>query len=265
MGKRIGPEQEPTIIMASEIDAALADSTPIETNDQEPLPIEPPRQIQPAVRRPEQNGLAKHEGNGSAIRKADVPIGTDGQLRPTSLEGLWRVAELYFASGMCPQGVDSVPKMFIALECGLAIGLSPSQALQNVMVVNNRPTIWGDAALAVVQASGLLVDINERIEGTGDNMAAICEAKRRDRESPVIRTFSVADAKLARLWGKSGPWTNYPKRMLQVRARTFTLRDLFPDFLRGVGIREEVDDYDDRTNGQQKAAELTNRLAGATQ
>jgi hypothetical protein len=66
--------------------------------------------------------------------------------------------------------------------------------------------------------------------------------KRRDR-SPVVRTFSEADAKKAGLWGKAGPWQQYPSRMLQMRARSWALRDAFPDALRGLGIREEVADY----------------------
>ena len=60
---------------------------------------------------------------------------------------------------------------------------------------------------------------------------------------PTTRTFSQEDAKRANLWGKAGPWTAYPKRMLQMRARSFALRDSFPDALKGVGISEEVRDY----------------------
>ncbi len=43
--------------------------------------------------------------------------------------------------------------------------------------------------------------------------------------------------------GKQGPWTQYPERMLKLRARGFTLRDAFPDVLKGIKAREEVEDY----------------------
>ncbi len=56
------------------------------------------------------------------------------------------------------------------------------------------------------------------------------------------KTFSMTDAKLAGLLGKSGPWTQYPKRMRQMRARAFALRDVFPDVLRGMPVAEEVMD-----------------------
>ncbi len=53
------------------------------------------------------------------------------------------------------------------------------------------------------------------------------------------------DAKRAGLWGKGGPWTAYPKRMLQMRARGFALRDAFPDVLKGMISVEEAQDYPD--------------------
>jgi hypothetical protein len=62
-------------------------------------------------------------------------------------------------------------------------------------------------------------------------------------QPPERRTFSVADAKRAKLWFKAGPWTTYPDRMLQMRARGFAIRDTFPDALRGVIIAEEAQDH----------------------
>lgn len=52
----------------------------------------------------------------------------------------------------------------------------------------------------------------------------------------------MVDAAKAGLSKKDGPWTNYPKRMCQMRARGFALRDSFSDFLKGLSIREEMED-----------------------
>jgi len=38
------------------------------------------------------------------------------------------------------------------------------------------------------------------------------------------------------LWGKGGPWTNYPRRMLQMRARALCIRDSFADALHGFCV-----------------------------
>ena len=126
----------------------------------------------------------------------------------------------------------------VAVQHGLELGLAPMQALQSIAIVNGKPVVYGDTALAIATAHPSFLDIEEKCEGN----TATCVVKRRDR-SAVVRTFSEADAKKAGLWGKSGPWQQYPSRMLQMRARSWALRDAFPDALRGLGIREEVSDY----------------------
>ena len=131
----------------------------------------------------------------------------------------------------------------LAIQFGAEIGLSPMQALQSIAVVNGRPSIYGDAALAVVKASPLCEYVTETVEGEGDRMVATCTAQRRGDPSPTVRQFSVADAKQAQLWGKAGPWIQYARRMLQMRARGFCLRDAFPDVLRGLVTAEEAQDY----------------------
>ena len=64
-------------------------------------------------------------------------------------------------------------------------------------------------------------------------------AQRKGRK-PVVAKFSVEDAKRAGLWGKTGPWQAYPKRMMQMRARGFALRDAFADVLKGLMTVEEA-------------------------
>ena len=76
-------------------------------------------------------------------------------------------------------------------------------------------------------------------------MVATCSAQRRGYPAPITSTFSVADAKAAGLWGKQGPWSQYPKRMLAMRARGFALRNAFADVLRGLVTAEEAQDYPD--------------------
>ena len=102
--------------------------------------------------------------------------------------------------------------------------------MQSIAVINGRPTLFGDALLGLVRGSGLL----ESIEEVGDDKAYTCTVKRRGEQKPVIRTFTIDDARQAGLLEKKGPWQSYPKRMLQMRARNFALRDAFTDVIRGV-------------------------------
>lgn len=160
---------------------------------------------------------------------------------PSNIEQVWRFAELAVKSGLAPKDLDTAEKCSVAILHGLEVGLPPMQALQRICVINGRPTIWGDAVLGLVRASGLLESIQEEITGDGEGMVAACTVKRVG-EAAVTKTFSATDAKTAGLWTKAGPWKQYPNRMLQMRARAFALRDVFPDVTGGMYLREEIDE-----------------------
>jgi hypothetical protein len=161
-----------------------------------------------------------------------------------TFDDAWRFWQMVAKTDFAPKDFKNKPEScMLAGQHGAELGLGPMQSLQCIAVINGRPTIWGDAALALVQSSAVCEFISEAVEGDGDQMVATCIAKRRGYPAPSAVKFSVADAKRAGLWGKSGPWTQYPKRMLQLRARGFALRDAFPDVLKGLVTAEEVQDY----------------------
>jgi len=183
--------------------------------------------------------------------KQIVPIGNRG-IAPSSMDDLYRFATAVSKSGLAPKGIETPEAIFVALEMGLEVGLPMMAALQNIAVINGRPAIWGDAQLAVVRSTGELALFEEWYEEKGkrltrnpmafsDETAAVCRVQRQGYE-PAETAFSVADAKRANLWGKAGPWSQYPARMLKHRARSFALRDQFGDALRGLRTVEEVQD-----------------------
>ena len=159
-------------------------------------------------------------------------------LTPQSLDEALRFAEMMSKSNIVPKDYQgNAGNILVAIQWGMEIGLQPLQAMQNIAVINGRPSIWGDAMLAIVRGSGLLEYIREEPTDEG----CTCTIKRKGEE-PVTRTFNKADANKAGLANKQGPWTNYPKRMMQMRARAYALRDVFPDVLRGVEVAEEARD-----------------------
>lgn len=161
-------------------------------------------------------------------------------LTPTSLQEAMQIAELLAGSDIVPKDYQRKPgNILVAMQWGAEIGLQPLQAMQNIAVINGRPSIWGDAMLALVRSSGLLDFIREELSDDGSK--ATCTVKRKGEE-PVSSEFSTEDAKKAGLLGKQGPWTQYPKRMLKLRARSYALRDVFPDVLKGMAIAEEEKD-----------------------
>lgn len=173
---------------------------------------------------------------------------TQGHFAPKTLDQMMDLANMVISSGLAPSTLKGSPQaVLIAMQHGMELGLAPMQAIQSIAVINGRPSIWGDAALALAMAHPDFEDIEETFErgATAEDMLAKCEVKRKGRSS-VVRTFSVGDARKAGLWDKAGPWKQYPKRMLQMRARSFAIRDSFPDALKGVAIVEEMRDVTPR-------------------
>jgi hypothetical protein len=173
--------------------------------------------------------------NAIARRSAATPVPA---LRLTNFNELVQFAQMAAKSALVPTEYRGKPEsIMLAVQLGSELGLAPMQSIQNIAVIGSRPTVWGDAMLALVQAHPDCMDVIESEEGD----TAVCTVKRRGR-TPVVRRFSVEDAKLAKLWGKPGPWQQYPARMCQMRARGFALRDSFPDVLKGLITAEEARD-----------------------
>jgi hypothetical protein len=163
---------------------------------------------------------------------------------PNSLPELIQLSEIMARSEMVPKDYRGKPgNIVVAIMAGREIGLSANQSLQSHAVINGRAMLWGDAPLGIVRASGKLARIEERVDGTGDDRVGVCIVRRVGEDKDREERFSVAMARTAGLWGNEGPWKQYPERMLKARARSFLLRDLFGDVLKGVAIAEEYEGH----------------------
>lgn len=161
-------------------------------------------------------------------------------LQPQSLTEAMQLAEMLSSSQMVPKNYTGKPQdTLVAMMMGSELGLNPIQALQNIAVINGRPSIYGDALMALVQNHPAFGGVEETFDE--QTMTATCTVWRKGGTKHT-QTFSQADAVKSNLWGKSGPWTQYPKRMLAWRARGFALRNQFADALAGLITREEAMD-----------------------
>lgn len=166
-----------------------------------------------------------------------LPADHVGSLAPRNLQEAMEFSKLMSQSAIVPKDYQGKPaNVLVAVQWGMELGLAPMQAMQNIAVINGRPSIWGDAMLAICQAHPQFQGIDEQVDDT----RATCTVKRNGRT--VTQTFTMEDAKRAGLAGKQGPWSQYPKRMMQMRARSFALRDAFADALKGIQSAEEVQD-----------------------
>ena len=185
-------------------------------------------------------------------------------IRALSLGEAKILAETFARSGLVPKDYRGHPEdVLVAMQCGSEIGLAPMQAVQSIAVIGGRPTVYGDGLLAVILASPLYVrheeyyevpsrtpppvlpirrDALDAADLANDDTRAVCVFWRRGQPTPTIRTFAIAQAKRAGLWGKDGPWRLFPDRMLRMRARSWAARDTFADVLKGLEIAEAIDD-----------------------
>lgn len=184
------------------------------------------------------------------LNTAAETLTLDWELPASELEKRYSVihklAKVCAASRMVPKEYrNSVNDCFVAIQMGAELGLPPFQAIQFIAPIPTqdgiRPTLWGDGLIAVVRGSGKCEFIEEWL--SEDGKVAYCKTRRRGELAPVTREYSLDRASKNGLLGKP-MWKKDPARMLQMRARAFCLRDVYADVLKGMGVAEEVMDYD---------------------
>ena len=107
-----------------------------------------------------------------------------GMLRPCNFDEAMKLATIIAGSDLAPKDFRGKPdNVLVAIQMGSELGLAPMQAVQNIAVINGRPSVWGDALLAIVQGSGLLDWIEE--SDTGHLATSIPPRRARARATRV--------------------------------------------------------------------------------
>lgn len=203
------------------------------------------------------------DGAPAATQAAIAPKSFADALKPRNFAEAMSLCREISKSGLTPKNLQNDPMgIYLCVEMGERMGYGIFQSLQNIAVINGKPSVYGDELLARVRRSGALEYIKETCEGSDEAPKAVCTIKRKG-EPEAVREFSRGDAQKAGLWNKAGPWQSYPKRMLQMRARGFALRDVFADVLGGVISREEAEDMVDARTGRQAARPDPRRVVDA--
>ena len=204
-----------------------------------------------------------------------MAAGVQFNLNLDTLEKAREFCAIVSKTEMIPRAYANKPDaILVAATHGREIGLPFFAALQSIASINGVPSVYGDAALAIVRSSRLLEDFDEffecdgqRLEHSinweemykqGKNVEAVCMSKRMGMSRPRVTRFGITDAIRAKLWNKKtvkykasgesyevdSPWVSSPARMLMFRARGFNLRDNFGDLLKGLHMAEEMADLD---------------------
>lgn len=163
-------------------------------------------------------------------------------MSPQTVEQVREFCKMLANTEFVPKAFRGKPDSIMVVGAmGARLGVDVFSSMAGIADINGRPSVWGDLLLAVCMNNPHFEDCLESFEGKPyeDTFRAVCVAKRKGRE-PVVRSFSVIEAKEAGLWKKEGPWSKTPQRQMQMRARAFALRDTFADTLAGFKMAEEM-------------------------
>ncbi len=163
-------------------------------------------------------------------------------LVPRSITEAESLAVTLSKSQLVPEAFRNRPAdTFMAIAYGLEIGIPPVSALRAVAVIKGKPTLYADAMVGLVLASGKAKYFT-CVES--DGIKATYETLRVGAPGPVRKTFTLEDAKQAKLTGND-TYSKYPRQMLEARAKAALARDCYPDLLHGIYSAEEASEFRD--------------------
>lgn len=156
-----------------------------------------------------------------------------------------RIAKALASSQLVPkeyQGQQGLPNVLVAMEISGRMGLGPLQVMQNLHIVNGRPSWSSQFIIATINGCGRFTPLDYIVTGEGDAMtcqAVAIEIKTsKELKGPVA---SIAMAKREGWYSKNGSkWQTMPDLMLRYRAAAFWGRVFAPEYLVGMKTQEEV-------------------------
>ena len=142
-------------------------------------------------------------------------------------------------SDLLPPAYRGKPaNVLVAMEWAHALGVAPMTAMQQVHIIEGKPTASAQMIAGLVRRAG------HNLRVGGDDTRAVCEITRSDDPDFVFKSvWTIERAQKAGLTNK-GTWKQYPGSMLKARAITEAARDACPEALLGVAYTtEEVEPH----------------------
>lgn len=185
-----------------------------------------------------------------------------------------RICKALTQSGIVPvsyQGEQNLPNAMVALEMANRIGISPISVMQNLHIIEGRPSWSSNFIISMLNSSGKFTPLRFRYEETdGEEVSRItkkwnkrlnqydettetefiqglsCVAYATDKNTGEIIEGPEVSVKMAFLEGwlsKNGSkWRTMPKLMLAYRAAAFFGRLYAPELLLGIHSDDELND-----------------------
>lgn len=187
------------------------------------------------------------ESTDLEVVHAAAPPTYRGVVTDDELRRHWRLASALAQSGMFPDATEA-PKALAKILMGRDLGLSPTQAMQGIHIVEGKPQLhYATMGGFVRSREGYDYRKKRGEDGKVLHTAELCVVEfTRDNWATVEgeSEFSIEDAKTAGLKfttssGAPTNWTKRPKVMLFARALSQGVRDYMPEVLGGVPVYVE--------------------------
>jgi hypothetical protein len=135
---------------------------------------------------------------------------------------------------------------FVAIEMANRMNVSPLMIMQNLYVVQGKPSWSGQAATAMLKNSPELKNVSHVYTGEKgkDTWGCFVQAERISSGEVVNGPeVTIGTAKAEGWYGKTGSkWQTMPELMLAYRASAWFARVHTPELLMGLQTKEESED-----------------------
>jgi len=176
----------------------------------------------------------------------------------TSLEAAKKWAQERIDSGLLPANISEPEQVLTIIQHGNELGLSPMIALNNVNVIQGRPTLSSTIIGALLKRRGIewVWDEDFEVVKDKDGNPGKTPSGGVNRRTTIHFywkskvTNMVMEAKHSVTWSQfeiSGyttkqNWERYPKEMMRARCLSSAVRALFPEVLSGFYTDIEIAD-----------------------
>ncbi|WP_354832439.1 hypothetical protein ABGM91_11395 [Akkermansia muciniphila] len=157
-----------------------------------------------------------------------------------------QAAEMLASSSMVPTTYQNNPgSCFIALNTALRLRMDPLMIMQNLYVVQGRPSWSGQFAIAAINACGKFSSTWFEYRNRQDFQAGVRMCAKLKNGMDVFGTWITPEMVKAEKWGNK--WNTMPEQMYQYRAAAFFARTNCPEALLGLRVEGEAEDMADKS------------------
>jgi hypothetical protein len=159
---------------------------------------------------------------------------TELAVRQDTLPAKIEFAQALSESSLIPRDYQRKPaNVLVAYEMGMALGIAPIVAINEINVINGSPSLSASLMAALARQAG------HKVRVSGDARSATCTIVRSDDpDYEHTATWDEAKARAAGLWGK-GHWAKDAGTMLRWRAISECVRFACSEVLGGLKYTPE--------------------------